>query len=158
MQATAGSHFMASELRLLIDDPNVYLTEYGTIGDAVGSFDTYYSPLSNDYSSPNINNGGMSVWNGTNLRFYTTNDTVILALLSAKAGDTLTLNGSISVTLASAFVETDAGILDATATTSRAPTLLINNVAWTGTGLVELRFTPVYSSTTLKYIRTTIEL
>ena len=156
MQGTAGSNFMATELRLLIDGPNVFLTEYGTIGDALGVFDTYYSPLSNNYSSPNINNGGMSVWTGTGVRFYTTNNTVILALLSAKAGDVLTLNGSVNVTLATPFTQTSAGILDATATVSRSPTLLISSVSWTGTGLVELRFTPDYSSTTLKYIRTTI--
>ena len=157
MQVTAGSYYMTTELRLLIDGPNVFLTEYGTIGDYVGTFDTYYSPVNNSYSSPNINNNGLSVWNATNLRFYTTNNAVILALLSAKVGDTLTLNGSINVTLASAFIQTNTGILDATTTVSRSPALLINSVAWTGTGLIELRFTPNYSLTTLKYIRTTIE-
>jgi len=158
MQGTAGSRYLATELRVLIDEPNVFLTEYGAIGEQLGDFNTYYSPLTNNYSSPAINNGGMSVWNGTGLRFYTSNNTVIQALLSANTGTVLTLNGSVAVTLATRFIETDAGIYDATTTTSRGSPLLISNVTWTGTGLVELRFTPLYSSTTLKYIRTTIEL
>ena len=158
MQLTSGSSYQASELRLLIDGINVFLTEYGIIGDAVGNFATYYSPLSNNYSSPSINNGGLSVWNNTGLRFYTTNNTVQQALLSATPGTVLTFNGSITATLSTAFVETDAGIYDAVTVENRSPSLLINSVTWTGTGNIELRFTPVYSSTTLKYKRTTIEV
>ena len=50
------------------------------------------------------------------------------------------------------------GIYDATTTTSRTPPVLINSVSWTGSGLVELRFQPIYNSTTLKYLKTTIEV
>lgn len=158
MQLTSGSSHQVSELRLLIDDANVFLSEYGIMGDALGNFASYYSPLSNDYSTPVINNGGLSVWNNTGLRFYTTNNAAQQALLSATPGTVLTFNGSITATLSTAFVETDAGIYDAVTTTSRSPALLISNVTWTGTGNIELRFTPVYSSTTLKYKRTTIEV
>lgn len=158
MQLTSGSSHQVSELRLLIDDANVFLSEYGIMGDALGNFASYYSPLSNDYSTPVINNGGLSVWTDTTLRFYTTNNAVQQALLSATPGTVLTFNGSITATLSTAFVETDAGIYDAVTTTSRSPALLISNVTWTGSGNIELRFTPVYSSTTLKYKRTTIEV
>ena len=158
MQLTSGSSYQASELRLLIDDSNVFLTEYGIIGDALGNFASYYSPLNNNYSSPVINNGGLSVWNNTGLRFYTTNNAVQQALLSATPGTVLTFNGSITATLSTAFVETDAGIYDAVTVENRSPSLLISNVTWTGTGNIELRLTPVYSSTTLKYKRTTIEV
>ena len=162
MQITSGLHYSATELRLLIDEPNAYLTEYGTIGDALGNFSSYYSPLTNDYSSPNINIGGVSVWTGTNLRFYTNNPTVALGLLSIPVGTTITVydssNNPFSITLATAFVNTLDGIYDATTTTSRSPTLLLGRVSWTGSGLVELRFQPVYNSTTLKYLKTTIEV
>ena len=158
MQATSGSSYQASELRLLIDGANVFLTEYGIIGDALGNFASYYSPLSNDYSSPSINNGGLSVWNNTGLRFYTTNNTVQQALLSASVGTIFTLNGSITATLSTAFVETATGIYDAVTVENRSPALLISNVTWTGTGNIELRFTPINSVTTLKYKRITIEV
>ena len=162
MQITSGSHYSATELRLLVDEPNAYLTEYGAIGDALGNFSSYYSPLTNDYSSPNINIGGVSVWTGTNLRFYTNNPTVALGLLSIPVGTTITVydssNNPFSVTLATAFVNTLNGIYDATTTISRSPTLLLGRVSWTGSGLVELRFQPVYNSTTLKYLKTTIEV
>jgi hypothetical protein len=162
MQITSGSQYSATELRLLVDEPNVYLTEYGAIGEALGTFSSYYSPLSNDYSSPAINNGGMSVWSGTNLRFYTIDDTAILGLLSIPVGTTLTIYDNLSnifnVTLASAFVNTSSGIYDAETTASRSPTLLIAAVQWTGSGLIELRFKPINNTTTLKYLKTTIEI
>jgi len=162
MQITSGLHYSATELRLLVDEPNAYLTEYGAIGDALGNFSSYYSPLTNDYSSPNINIGGVSVWTVTNLRFYTNNPTVALGLLSIPVGTTITVydssNNPFSITLATAFVNTLDGIYDATSTTSRNPTLLIGRVSWTGSGLVELRFQPIYNSTTLKYLKTTIEV
>jgi len=158
MQLTSGSSYQVSELRLLIDDANVFLTEYGIMGDALGNFASYYSPLSNNYSTPVINNGGLSVWNGTALRFYTTNNAAQQALLSATPGTVLTFNGSITATLSTAFVETDAGIYDAVTVQNRSPTLLISNVTWTGSGNIELRFTPSYSSTTLKYKKTTLEV
>jgi hypothetical protein len=157
MQVTHSTVYQASELRLLVDGPNVYLTQYGSIGESLGVFSTYYSPLSNNYSSPAINTGGLSVWNGTNIRFYTTDNTVQQALLSATVGTVLTLNGSVSTTLSSKFAETSSGIYDAATTTNKSPSLLISNVTWTGSGEVELRFKPNYAVNTLKYIRTTIE-
>ena len=71
MQLTSSSDFAVTELRLLHDKANVFLTEYGSMGEALGNFATYYSPVSNDYSSPSINNGGLSYWNGTTVRVYT---------------------------------------------------------------------------------------
>jgi len=162
MQITSGSAYEATELRLLFDSPNAYLTEYGGIGDVLGTFASYYNPATNNYSSPNINIGGISVWNGTSFRVYTTVDAVGLGLLSIPVGTVVTvkdsLNNSYTITLATAFVNTSEGIYDATSTVSRSPTLLISNVAWTGSGLVELRFTPINSSTTLKYVKTIIEV
>ena len=159
MQLTYNTSYQASELRLLIDDPNVFLTEYGVIGDALGSFASYYSPASNDYSGASINNGGVSVWTGTALRVYTTNNTVQQALLSAPAGTVININsGAASATINTSFIETDAGIYDAVTTTSRSPSLLLSRLQWTGSGNIELRFTPVYSVTALKYKRTYIEV
>lgn len=158
MQATSGSMYQVSELRLLIDGSNVFLTEYGVMGDALGIFASYYSPLNNNYSGSSINNGGLSVWTGTTLRFYTTNNAVQQALLSAPKGTVITLNGSVTATLSTAFVETDAGIYDAVTTTSRSPALLISNVTWTGSGDIELRYKPDNSVTVLKYKRTFIEV
>jgi hypothetical protein len=159
MQLTYNTSYQASELRLLIDDPNVFLTEYGVIGDALGSFATYYSPASNDYSGSSINNGGLSVWTGTALRVYTSNNTVQQALLSAPKNTVISLNdGAASATINTPFIETDAGIYDAVTTTSRSPALLLSRLQWTGSGNIELRFTPVYSVTTLKYKKTLIEV
>lgn len=156
MQITSGSNYNASELRLLHDNANVFLTEYGVLGEALGSFNTYYSPLSNDYSSPQINNGGLSYWDGTTLRVYTTNNTVQQALLSAVQTLSIELNTTTDITLASKFVEIDAGIYEADTVESTGTLYLISRMIWTGTGFVELRFTPVNSVTTLKYTKTLI--
>ena len=159
MQATSGSDYAVSELRLLIDTPNVFLTEYAGLGSPLGSFASFYSPASNDYSSPVINNGGLSFWNNTDLTIYTTNANVIEALLSAPTGTIISLNSAaLSTTLASAFVEVNAGIYTAATTTSRSPNTLVTNIAWTGSGNIELRFTPVNSVTTLKYKKVMIEV
>jgi hypothetical protein len=159
MQLTHNTSYQASELRLLIDGANVFLTEYGVIGDALGNFASYYSPASNDYSSPSINNGGLSVWTNTGLRVYTTNNTVQQALLSVTSGTVISLNGgAASATIQTGFIETDAGIYDAVTIQSRSPTLLLSRLQWTGSGNIELRFTPVNAVTTLKYKRTYIEV
>jgi hypothetical protein len=159
MQLSTSSMYQATELRLLIDLPNVYLTQYGAIGDPLGSFDAYYSPLSNDYSSPDINTVALSFWNGSNVRIYTTDDDVILGLLSAPIGTVFTLNsGATTFTSSALFTEVSAGIYGTTATTSQSPTLTISRIVWTGTGDIELRFTPAYAVTTLKYLRTVIEI
>ena len=159
MQVTSGSDYAVSELRLLIDTPNVFLTEYAGLGSPLGSFASFYSPASNNYSSPNINNGGLSFWNNTDLTIYTTNANVIEALLSAPTGTVISLNSAaLSATLASAFVEVNAGIYTAATTTSRSPNTLVTNIAWTGSGNIELRFTPVNSVTILKYKKVSIEV
>jgi hypothetical protein len=159
MQLSTSSMYQATELRLLIDLPNVYLTQYGAIGDQLGSFDAYYSPLSNDYSSPDINTVALSFWNGSNVRIYTTDDDVILGLLSAPIGTVFTLNsGATTFTSSALFTEVSAGIYGTTATVSQSPTLTISRIVWAGTGDIELRFTPAYAVTTLKYLRTVIEV
>ena len=159
MQLTSSSMYQVTELRLLVDLPNVYLTQYGAIGDPLGSFDAYYSPLSNDYSSPDINTVALSFWNGSNVRIYTTDDDVILGLLSAPIGTVFTLNsGATTFTSSALFTEVSAGIYGTTATVSQSPTLTISRIVWAGTGDIELRFTPAYAVTTLKYLRTVIEV
>ena len=159
MQLSTSSMYQATELRLLVDLPNVYLTQYGAIGDPLGSFDSYYSPLSNDYSSPDINTVALSFWNGSNVRIYTTDDDVILGLLSAPIGTVFTLNsGATTFTSSALFTEVSAGIYGTTATASQSPTLTISRIVWAGTGDIELRFTPAYAVTTLKYLRTVIEV
>jgi len=159
MQLSTSSMYQATELRLLVDLPNVYLTQYGAIGDPLGSFDSYYSPLSNDYSSPDINTVALSFWNGSNVRIYATDDDVILGLLSAPIGTVFTLNsGATTFTSSALFTEVSAGIYGTTATVSQSPTLTISRIVWAGTGNIELRFTPAYAVTTLKYLRTVIEV
>jgi hypothetical protein len=159
MQLTSSSMYQVTELRLLVDLPNVYLTQYGAIGDPLGSFDAYYSPLSSDYSSPDINTVALSFWSGSNVRIYTTNNDVILGLLSAPIGTVFTLNsGATTFTSSALFTEVSAGIYGTTATVSQSPTLTISRIVWAGTGDIELRFTPAYAVTTLKYLRTVIEV
>jgi hypothetical protein len=159
MQANTSSQFQASELRLLVDLPNIYLTEYGSIGESLGTFKTYYSPASNDYSSPYINNGGLSVWNGTTLTIYTIHNEVIQGLFSMYAGDTFTFNGgAATATLSSVFTEVSTGIYEATTAENRSPPLLLSRIQWTGTGNIELRYTPVNAVTTLRYIKAEISV
>jgi hypothetical protein len=156
-QISSPGKFQSTELKLLISKPNVFLTEYGTLGDFLGTFSSYYSPAVNNYSSPNINIGGVSLWNGTQLRIYTTTNQTQLGLLSIVPGTTITLTDNMSnivtAILQSPFVETGSGIYDANTTISKSPTFLINNIAWTGTGNVELRYKPINSSTTVKFTR-----
>jgi hypothetical protein len=159
VQLTSSSMYQVTELRLLIDLPNVYLTQYGAIGDPLGSFDAYYSPASSDYASPDINVVALSFWSGSNVRIYTTDDDVILGLLSAPIGTVFTLNsGATTFTSSALFTEVSAGIYGTTATASQSPTLTISRIVWAGTGDIELRFTPAYAVTTLKYIRATIDI
>jgi hypothetical protein len=155
-QVSCGSSYQATELKLLISQPNAFLTEYAMIGSPLGNFNSYYSPATNNYSGGNINNGGVSVWNGTNLRVYTSNTTIQLALLSANSGTIITgvdsTSSSYTATLSSSFTETSSGIYDASTSTNQSPAKLLNSVVWTGTGNVELRFTPNNTSTTIKFI------
>jgi len=156
MQITSGSDYSASELRLLHDDANVYISEYAVLGNSLGTFSTHFSPVSNNYSSPDIN-AGSSHWTNNDLVIYTTDSETILALLSISPSTTVAFNsGAASTTLSTKFVETSSGIFEATTSTSRSPLLLVTNISWTGTGNCELRFTPTNSVTTLKYIRTGI--
>jgi hypothetical protein len=160
MQITHGTDFQATELRLLIDEPYAYVTEYGSIGTALGQFSAYYSPVTNNYSSPDINIGALSVWNSTNFRVYSNSDAVTMALLSIPVGTSITVtdnaSNSYTLTLATAFSLTSAGILDCTTVQTRSPTKIIDNISWTGTGLAELRFTPFNTLTTIKFIPTII--
>jgi hypothetical protein len=158
MQLTSGTDYSATELRLLHSNENVFLTEYGALGDALGNFNTYYSPLSNDYTSPQINNGGLSLWDETTIRVYTTNNAVQQALLSAVETLSIELNSTTDITLASKFVEVDAGIYEAETVESTGSLVLISRMVWTGTGFVELRFTPVNAVTTLKYTKALISV
>jgi hypothetical protein len=158
MQLTSGTDYSATELRLLHSNENVFLTEYGALGNALGNFNTYYSPLSNDYTSPQINNGGLSLWDETTIRVYTTNNAVQQALLSAVETLSIELNSTTDITLASKFVEVDAGIYEAETVESTGSLVLISRMVWTGTGFVELRFTPVNAVTTLKYTKALISV
>lgn len=159
MQVSRGSDVQVSELRLLHDDADVFLNEYGILGTDLGSFATYFSPLTNNYSSPNINTGGTSYWNGSTLRVYTTSNTVIQALQSIIIGLEVRLNSSAyTVQTTSKFTEISTGIWQATVTPTRSPLLLLSNIAWDGTGTCELRFTPSGGVTTLKYIRTDLSV
>jgi hypothetical protein len=158
MQETSGSNYNASELRLLNSNENVFLTQYAGIGAPLGVFDTYFSPLNNNYSSPDIT-AGMSYWNGTTLRISTSNNIVIQALLSAVGSTEMTLNsGAYTITLATAFTEVSPGVYQATTVETHSPLQLISNIAWTGTGFCELRYTPNSAVTTLKYQKTEIEV
>jgi hypothetical protein len=70
-----------------------------------------------------------------------------------------TLNsGATTFTSSALFTEVSAGIYGTTATVSQSPTLTISRIVWAGTGDIELRFTPAYAVTTLKYLRTVIEV
>jgi hypothetical protein len=157
MQESSGSSYSASELRFLHDGPYVFLTQYASIGDSLGTFNTFFSPTTNNYSSPDINNGGMSYWNGATVRIYTTNEAIQQALLSIVPTTVVSLNsGAYTVTASTKCVEISAGIYQFTVTPSRSPILLLSNLSWTGTGFCELRYTPNNAVTTLKYLRTTI--
>jgi hypothetical protein len=160
LQMSRNSDYQATEIRLVTDLPNIFLTEYGLVGTPLGEFNSYYSPATNNYSPSSINNGGVSVWNGTNFRVYTSNTTVQMALLSANTGTNITGTDTgsnyYSVTLASAFTQTGSGIYDATVTVSQSPAKLVNSIVWTGSGKAELRFKPNNTSTTIKFIATTI--
>jgi len=159
MQVSRGLDVQVSELRLLHDDADVFLNEYGILGVNLGDFATYFSPLSNSYSSPSISTGGTSYWNGTNVRIYTTSNTVIKALQSIIVGLDIRLNNTYTVNTTSKFVEVSSGIWQASVTQTRSPILLLTNIAWDGTGTCELRFTANASgTTTLKYIRTDLSV
>lgn len=154
MQLTSALFNQVSELRLLIDNENAFLTEYGTIGDALGNFASYYSPLNNDYSAPDINNGGLSYWNSYTLYVYTADSVVQQSLLSLIATNVIRINDTTNITLSTKFIESSPGLYQASTVGTPGSLTLISRIAWTGTGNVELRFTPVNSATTIKYIRT----
>jgi len=160
LQVNRNSDYQATEIRLVTDLPNIFLTEYAIIGTPLGQFNSYYSPATNNYASPYINNGGISVWNGTNFRVYTSNNTVQLALLSANTGTNITgldsSSNTYSITLVNPFTETSNGVYDSSVTVSQSPAKLISSVVWSGSGLTELRFKPDNNSTTIKFITTTI--
>ena len=158
MQETYDSMYCASELRLLHDEENAFLTQYGSIGSALGMFNSYFSPFVNNYSSPQINNGGISYWNGTTLRIYTSNSTVIQALLSITPGTSMELDSTYTITINTKFIEIEAGIYEASTIENQTPIVLLSNISWTGTGMCELRYTGNYTGIELKYKKTEIEV
>ena len=60
VQCKSGSDYSTSELKLVIDEPNAFLTEYAIVGSALGTFAAYYSALSNNYSGGDLTDGGIS--------------------------------------------------------------------------------------------------
>ena len=153
IQITYSTQYQSSELKLLNDPPNVFVTQYAVIGNDLGSFATYYSPLINNYSFPSINFSAISYWDTNTIRIYTINDAVIQALLTASIGNTFTFNSTETATLSTKFVEITAGIYEADSLETNASISLITNLSWTGSGNIELRFTPVHAITNLKYIK-----
>jgi len=159
VQLTKGTNYYAEELLLLWDKANVFFTEYAGMGESLGSFATYYSPVDNDYSSPDINISALSFWTGTTLTIYSTSNSAVQALLSAIPTTVISLNGgAISATLSSKFIMTSPGVYVASTVESRSPLLIVSRIQWSGTGYIELRFTPQSPYTDIKYIRTTIGL
>lgn len=162
VQLSTSSSYQASELRLIVDLPNVFLTQYAMIGDALGTFSTTYSPLVNNYTDGDLVDGdGVSYWSGTTLRIYTTNEELKQALLGMELTTDMTIttinNGGPHVTHNNTyFTEIADGIYQCTLHTSKTPTLLLSGISWTGTGLIQLKFTPVNAVTNVKYRRSTI--
>ena len=103
--------------------------------------------------------GGLSVWTSSTITIYTLNAAVIEGLYSMKVGDLMTLNGgAATITLNSIFTETSSGIYEASTVETRSPPLLLSRIQWTGTGNIELRYTPINTITTLRYIKTEISV
>jgi len=158
IQLTHQNMHGSSEIKLLIDEPNVFLTQYGLLGQHLGSFSAYYSPVSASYSFPNINTNAVSYWDENLVRIYTTNIGVIDSLLFLPEGTQILINNTQTLTLLTTFTEVEAGIYDATVQEVEPLTELINSISWSGTGLVQLRFSSVYANTTLKYNKTVINV
>jgi len=162
VQLSTSSLYQASELRLIVDLPNVFLTQYAMIGDALGTFSTHYSALSNNYTDGDLStDDGTTYWSGTTLRVYTANEELKQALLDMELTTNMTIttinDGGPHVTHNNTyFTEIADGIYECTLHTSKTPTLLVSGISWTGTGLIQLKFTPVNAVTNVKYRRSTI--
>lgn len=148
----------ASEIRVLVDEPNVFLTQYGLLGQHLGNFTSYYSPVSSTYSFPDINNTNISYWSAGTLRVYTSNTSVVNSLSYLPIGTEITLNGNETITTSSTFEEVSEGIYEASTTEQEILTELVNTISWVGTGLVEIRFAAVFANTSLKYNKTIISI
>jgi len=148
----------ASEIRILIDEPNVFLTQYGLLGQPLGEFMAYYSPVSSTYSFPNINDDAISYWDENTVRIYTTNIGVIDSLLFLPAGIEITINNTTTLTLTSVFTEVSEGIYEAQVLEVEPLTTLISTISWVGTGLVQLRVSASFADTLLKYNKAVINI
>lgn len=162
VQTVSGSSSSASELRILVDHPNVFLTEYGILGDSLGTFSSFYSPLVNSYSNGDLVDGAASYWNGFILRIYTTNHNLIQALLAIEPEtniDVTLLGGETStVTTLNTFSQVSPTAYQVTLHQSNTPSELVTAIEFAGSGLVELRFEPINAITTVTYIRTPINV
>ena len=161
MQISYSSSYQATELRLLVDEPKVYLTEYGIIGDYLGDFITYYSPLVNEYTSVDLTDGeGIAYWSGNTLRIYTTNANLKQALLSMPTSTNIILtilnDGQYTVSNNTVFTKISANVYEATLQQSKSPIGIVSNISWVGTNTIELIFTPINAITKLRYIKTAI--
>jgi hypothetical protein len=156
VQLAHQTMYGASEVRLLVDEPNIFVTQYGLLGQDLGAISAFYSPLSASYSFPNINDSAISFWGENVVRIYTSNVGVVESLLALPTDTEITINGTQGLTLTSSFTEVQPGIYDVLVQQVEPLTQLINSISWIGTGLVQLRFTALYAGTMLKYNRTVI--
>jgi hypothetical protein len=151
-----------SELRLLNDQGTVYLNQYGIMGDELGQFIAYYPYLNNTWNTADINDGGVAYWTGYVLKIYTTNQELQQQLLAITKLTTITLTnelGNISTcTISQSFTEVSAGVYQATTVEFNDPLIELSNIQWTGSGNIELRFTPIYPVTFIKYTRNKISI
>ena len=161
-QIVSGMASNASELRLLVDDPNVFLTEYGVLGEPLGTFSTFYSPLVSSYSGADLVDGAASFWNGFILRIYTNNENLVQALLAIEPEtniDVTLLGGATStVTTLHTFSQVSPTSYQVTLHQNNTPSELVTAIEFAGSGLVELRFKPLNASTTVTFIRTPISV
>jgi len=158
VQLSHQTQHSASEIRVLIDEPNVFLTQYGSLGQPLGTFSSFYSPVASSYSFPDINSSALSYWDDITLRVYTDNNSVGESLLFLPEGTEVTINGSTTLTTSSTFDEISEGVYQASVVEVQPLTELVNTISWVGTGLVEIRINATFANTVLKYNKSVIEI